>query len=441
MVAPNTAAPQHVSIFIPETLSDDTATAATQYVDCLKAVVVPIDPTTKHPGSILGKRWPAKASGDPSQIERWWTENPHAGIGIVTGPSNLVVFDLDVDSVPAELLWLKTGLIQTTRLGGSERGHYVFQSCQVFTSGKIKVDGQIVGEIRSGNTIFVASPTPHSKGGEYRWVTTGEVPELPPIALTYLTTKAGVGALTQPDRTVIDDFAKKYVGGEQANAFKWAIGKSFDGNMSLHDASLSALCLNAKGNRCRKIAIYGSNVCRNHGGSARQVVSKARVRVEMASNRLMGKLIEIAFDDSKPAAVQLDAIKDGLNRAGLKPREQVEVGPITPAEEIFADIFTGTREESRRIRGYESPNLEIDQTNLVDHVLDSPPTTAPVDDHAYGGDYAEHVDSDRPATTHRRYDDDRRSMRRSEFHVIGEDALRIANDTRALPPGRSQRRR
>lgn len=199
--------------------------------------------------------------------------------------------------------------------------------------------------------------------------------------------------------------------------------------------------MNAKGNRCRKIAIYGSNVCRNHGGSARQVVSKARVRVEMASNRLMGKLIEIAFDDSKPAAVQLDAIKDGLNRAGLKPREQVEVGPITPAEEIFADIFTGTREESRRIRGYESPNLEIDQTNLVDHVLDSPPTTAPVDDHAYGGDYAEHVDSDRPATTHRRYDDDRRSMRRSEFHVIGEDALRIANDTRALPPGRSQRRR
>lgn len=199
--------------------------------------------------------------------------------------------------------------------------------------------------------------------------------------------------------------------------------------------------MNAKGNRCRKIAIYGSNVCRNHGGSARQVVSKARVRVEMASNRLMGKLIEIAFDDSKPAAVQLDAIKDGLNRAGLKPREQVEVGPITPAEEIFADIFTGTREESRRIRGYESPNPEIDQTNLVDHVLDGPSQTAPVDDHAYGGDYTEHVDYGRPAATYRRYDDDRRSMRRSEFHVIGEDALRIANDTRALPPGRSQRRR
>lgn len=225
-------------------------------------------------------------------------------------------------------------------------------------------------------------------------------------------------------------------------------GRSTNGQaVAQHDSMLEknaerrCTAMNAKGDRCRKIAIYGSNVCRNHGGSARQVVSKARIRVEMASNRLMGKLIEVAFDDSKPAAVQLDAIKDSLNRAGLKPREQVEVGPITPAEEIFADIFTGTREESRRMRGYESASHEIDQTNLVDHVLDSPSQTAPVDDHAYGGDYAERVDSDRPAATHRRDDGDRRSMRRSEFHVIGEDALRIANDTRALPPGRSQRRR
>lgn len=197
---------------------------------------------------------------------------------------------------------------------------------------------------------------------------------------------------------------------------------------------------NAKGKRCRKIAIMGSTVCRNHGGSARQVVSKARVRVEMASNRLMGKLIEVAFDDTKPAAVQLDAIKDSLNRAGLKPRDQVEVGPITPAEEIFSDIFTGTRAESRRARGLESTEHEIDSSNLVDHVLDSPSPTALVDDGDRYGDYAEHVDSDRPAATQRRFDDEYRSVHRPEFHVTGEDALRIANDTRALPPGRSRYR-
>ncbi len=217
-----------------------------QYADCLKAVVVPIDPSTKSPGSILGKGWPDKASSDPQQIKDWWTDNPSAGIGIVTGPSNLVVFDLDVDSVPAELDWLRTGLIQHTRLRRSERGHYVFRSSETFTSGKIKVDGQTVGEVRSGRTIFVASPTPHSKGGEYRWLRTGEVPELPPIALTYLTTKAGGGALTQSDRAVIDHFAAKYVGGEQTNAIDWLVNREFKNPASLHDACLSALCWAAR---------------------------------------------------------------------------------------------------------------------------------------------------------------------------------------------------
>lgn len=224
-------------------------------------------------------------------------------------------------------------------------------------------------------------------------------------------------------------------------------------NVAAWDSSLAkhsekqCVAIKTNGERCRKYAIMGSTVCKTHGGSARHVVSKARTRIEMTSNRLMGKLIEIAFDDSKPAAVQLDAIKDGLNRAGLKPREQVEVGPITPAEEIFSDIFTGTREESRRMRGYEPSSMEHarldgDQTNLVDHVLGSTSSTAPVDDHGFGehyADYAERGDCHRPPAKQRRLDDDRRSMHRPEFHVVGEDALRIASDTRALPPGRSRR--
>lgn len=82
-------------------------------------------------------------------------------------------------------------------------------------------------------------------------------------------------------------------------------------NQSLEsNAERRCVGTNAKGQRCRKFAIAGSTVCRTHGGSTRQVVNKARIRVEMASNRLMGKLIEVAFDDTKPAAVQLDAIKE-----------------------------------------------------------------------------------------------------------------------------------
>lgn len=95
---------------------------------------------------------------------------------------------------------------------------------------------------------------------------------------------------------------------------------------------------NTKGERCRSYAIPGAKVCRNHGGATRHVREAARVRLEMASNRLVGKLVEIAFDDTRPAAVQLHAIKDSLNRAGLTKPTQVEVGPINPFEQVFDSI-------------------------------------------------------------------------------------------------------
>lgn len=68
--------------------------------------------------------------------------------------------------------------------------------------------------------------------------------------------------------------------------------------------------------------------------AAQQNTSKNKQqRVELASNRLMGKLIEFAFDDSKPAAVQLQAIKDSLNRAGLKPSSEVFLSQGKPYED------------------------------------------------------------------------------------------------------------
>lgn len=197
------------------------------------------------------------------------------------------------------------------------------------------------------------------------------------------------------------------------------------------------------GDQCKNSALIGSTVCRYHGGAAKHVKAAARARIENAADRMAKELLGMAIDPDVAPAVKLAAIKDALDRSGLKAPSEVVVSAAatTGFDEVFTDVFTGSREESRRMRGYESVNPEIDQTNLVDHVLDSPSPTAPVDDHAYGGDYSEHADSDGPAATHRRFDNDRRSMRRSEFHIVGDDALRIANDTRALPPGRSQRRR
>jgi hypothetical protein len=54
--------------------------------------VFPITPGAKKPPAI--DRWEARASTDPDQIHHWWRNVPFT-IGIATGPSGLLVVDLD----------------------------------------------------------------------------------------------------------------------------------------------------------------------------------------------------------------------------------------------------------------------------------------------------------------------------------------------------------
>lgn len=71
--------------------------------------VFPITPGAKKPPAV--DRWETRASTDPDQITRWWRHVPYA-IGIATGPSGLVVVDLDTrksgEIVPAE--WAVLGI-------------------------------------------------------------------------------------------------------------------------------------------------------------------------------------------------------------------------------------------------------------------------------------------------------------------------------------------
>ncbi|WP_165547132.1 bifunctional DNA primase/polymerase [Kribbella sindirgiensis] len=53
--------------------------------------VFPLGPGSKKPAI---EDWPHAATTDPDQITQWWTEAPY-NIGVATGPSNLLVIDLD----------------------------------------------------------------------------------------------------------------------------------------------------------------------------------------------------------------------------------------------------------------------------------------------------------------------------------------------------------
>ncbi|MGH3823259.1 MAG: bifunctional DNA primase/polymerase [Pseudonocardiaceae bacterium] len=71
--------------------------------------VFPVTPGAKKPPAV--NRWETRASTDPGQIRYWWRETPF-GVGIATGPSGLVVVDLDVpkpgEGVPAP--WATLGI-------------------------------------------------------------------------------------------------------------------------------------------------------------------------------------------------------------------------------------------------------------------------------------------------------------------------------------------
>ncbi|WP_157930961.1 bifunctional DNA primase/polymerase [Mycobacteroides abscessus] len=168
--------------------------------------VLPVNPSRpKNPGSYVGKGWPDQSSTDAEQITAWWQRWPNASIAIHTGKSGLVALDLDIDVLPDELAWMREGLFQASRTCG-ERGHYVFATAETFVSGGLlTTDGHRVGEIRSGNTVIVVEPSPHSKaeteGGQYRWHRPGVVPLLPETAHEYL-------------RSAVTRFATQHQGAE-----------------------------------------------------------------------------------------------------------------------------------------------------------------------------------------------------------------------------------
>ncbi|MFC6156118.1 bifunctional DNA primase/polymerase [Kribbella jiaozuonensis] len=54
-------------------------------------VVFPLRPGSKRPAV---DDWPHAATTDPGQIAQWWSDAPY-NIGVATGPSNLLVIDLD----------------------------------------------------------------------------------------------------------------------------------------------------------------------------------------------------------------------------------------------------------------------------------------------------------------------------------------------------------
>lgn len=116
------------------------------------------------------------------------------------------------------------------------------------------------------------------------------------------------------------------------------------------------------GNRCAKPAMAAQRVCGTHGGRAPQARRKARQRLEEAADRMARELLGIATDQNASETVRLAAIRDALDRAGLKPPTQVDLGLTEPKpfERLVAGVELGmTRTESRARRGIVEPTTHF----------------------------------------------------------------------------------
>lgn len=87
------------------------------------------------------------------------------------------------------------------------------------------------------------------------------------------------------------------------------------------------------GTQCTNFAINGAKVCRMHGGSAPQVRAAAQVRILMASDTAVAKLVKLL--SSKDERVVLAAAKDLADRANLAGTQNVEIG-VTKRD--FSDV-------------------------------------------------------------------------------------------------------
>lgn len=199
-------------LVIPELPHDvDVLSAALAYARC-GWYVLPVRRGTKHPGSVVGKDWPALSSRDPRQLAAWWTGTDH-GIALHAGRSGAVVFDVDrPEEVPPELaaaIWPDDQYgeppYQSTREWQRLRGHYVFTMPRGRSLGNGL--GRLAGgwgEIRGANGVIVVAPSEHpdaASGGWYRWERDGEAPALP-AALAELLPDAGESVAGQLDMGV-----------------------------------------------------------------------------------------------------------------------------------------------------------------------------------------------------------------------------------------------
>lgn len=135
----------------------------------------------KHPiGRLMPHGWRDASRYRPT-VARWWRMCPEANVGVVTGPSGLASLDVDprnggddsLDRLIDEHGTLPETLHLRTGGGGSQ---FIFAD----PDRTIRKHTPLPGiDVLGGGSLFVAAPSRHRTGSQYRWENWGI--ELAPV--------------------------------------------------------------------------------------------------------------------------------------------------------------------------------------------------------------------------------------------------------------------
>lgn len=159
-----------------------------------------------------------------------------------------------------------------------------------------------------------------------------------------------------------------------------------------------------QGTPCQQSPLAGSTRCRMHGGSAPQVLAKAKERLLLAADDAVRVLIRIMFDPKSPVGERRQAAVALMDRAGLNARAEptVEIAPwIGVLEGVVAEVgddvqlarqhdYSGREGSSRALTGQAGSPRTIEvgpngQALPVPSAPQLPDPLVPIDD----GDDAE----------------------------------------------------
>lgn len=105
------------------------------------------------------------------------------------------------------------------------------------------------------------------------------------------------------------------------------------------------------GEQCRRWAIRGGVVCQYHGGSAPQVLAKARENMALAADHNRSNVQRLA-DAAESEQVRLQASNSLIDRVLGRATTTVEIGPKeqAPWEELLGDVAHITRAQHEAMK-------------------------------------------------------------------------------------------